>query len=178
MCQRELCFLSCYAHMTLPPFKFITSFHRAAADRDFSRRNKKIKTQRLPNRGWLRWQWLLALLKWRNFDRDLSFIRMTHWNRRGELLESEGTQDNKLNISNFSSKEQWRGEADCWKSGSHNSSWVMVVHSRVIFFLTILQIYPCNNAKYINKYNWDMMSGAHWKILVDFRTILYTILQQ
>jgi hypothetical protein len=31
------------------------------------------------------------------------------------------------------------------------SSWVTFVHARVVFCLMLLQIYPCNNAKYINK---------------------------
>jgi len=47
----------------------------------------------------------------------------------------------------------------------------MFVHVTVAFS-------PSNNAKYMNKYKQDMMSGMQRKLLMDSRTILYTISQQ
>jgi len=42
-------------------------------------------------------------------------------------------------------------EADYYKFGSNGSSWMMFVHERVVFSFIILQKYPCNNVKYVNK---------------------------
>jgi hypothetical protein len=56
-------------------------------------------------------------------------------------------------------REKRRWEADYEKFGSNGSSWVTFVSTRIILSLIVLQIYSCNNAKHINKYKWDMMSG-------------------
>jgi len=62
---------------------------------------------------------------------------------------TEGRRYARIEASNRMGWEEWKG-----------SSWLTSVHARVVFSLIILQIYPCNKAKYI-QHKCDMLSKTH-----------------
>jgi len=115
--------------------------------------------------GW-RWKKILREEIWKYTQRLMDGGNISCWHCWMDVI-SDRPLSHSNDILQRNRLVSWEPVRRNLKQYTKGKRLIRVDYSKSVFSLIILKIYPCNNAKYINKYKWDMMSGTYWKILTQ-----------